>query len=189
LVAERKRQVLVTVALGGSALLPIAWFRLYPATLPLHVAKTIYTLDLVFWVLFTLTTTVIVFRGIMTASRVRANEIYGAIYVYLLVGVLFAQGYQLLLAVQPDALYFDAERFATPEPLGSGLAVRSVGELVYFSFVTLGTVGYGDITPASPLARAVCMTEELIGVMYVATMIARFVSIQTSGGPGGEETA
>jgi len=187
LVAERKRQVIATVALGAFALLPLAWFGLYPATLPLRLAKGIYTVDLVFWLLFTITTTLIVFRGIMTASRVRANEIYGAIYVYLLIGVFFAQGYQLLLAIQPDALYFEAERFGAPQSVGSGLLVRSPGDLVYFSFVSLGTVGSGDVTPASRLARAVSMVEGLIGVMYVATMIARFVSIQTSGGPGGEE--
>jgi hypothetical protein len=66
--------------------------------------------------------------------------------------------------------------------MASGLFIRGPGDLVYFSFITLATVGYGDITPATPAARAVTMIEVLVGVMYVATMIARFVSIQTGGG-------
>src|SRR5262245_13281933 len=189
LVAGRRRQVLVAVALGGFALLPVAWFRVCPGAFSLDVAKAIFTLDILFWILFTLTTGLIVFRGILTAFRIRANEIYGAIFVYLLIGVLFAQAYQLLITFELCALYFEPERFGTPQTLGSGLSVRSVGDIVYFSFVTLGTVGYGDVTPATPLARAVSMTEEIIGVMYVATMIARFVSIETSGRSGDEETA
>jgi hypothetical protein len=44
----------------------------------------------------------------------------------------------------------------------------------------LGTVGYGDVTPASPAARSLSLIEAVVGIMYVATMIARFVSIQTS---------
>jgi hypothetical protein len=184
LVSDRKLLVLLAVALGTSALLPLAWFSIHPGGLPPSLAKTIYMLDLLFWLLFTFTTVFIVFRGIMTAGRVRANEIYGAIYVYLLIGVLFAQGYQLLLAVQPDALFFEPGRFAAPPVTGSGLSIRGAGDLVYFSFVTLGTVGYGDATPASPLARSVSMVEEVIGIMYVATMIARFVSLQTADGVG-----
>ena len=44
----------------------------------------------------------------------------------------------------------------------------------------LGTVGYGDVTPAAPAARSLSLIEAVVGIMYVATMIARFVSIQTS---------
>jgi hypothetical protein len=116
----------------------------------------------------------------MTARVIHANEIYGAIYVYLLFGVLFAQGYQLLLFARPDAIYFDPGRFPAPDRLGTELVARGSGDLVYFSFVTLGTVGYGDATPASPGARAMSLVEEVLGVMYVATMIARFVSISSS---------
>jgi hypothetical protein len=190
IVTDRKRHVVLAVALGTLALLPLVWLSIYPVGLPVRLVKGTYTLDVLFWLLFTLTTTLIVLRDIMTARRVRANEIYGAIYVYLLIGALFAQGYQLLLAVQPDALHFEPGRFAEPQMMGSGLSIRGAGDLAYYSFITLGTVGFGDVTPASPLARSISMVEELIGVMYVATMLARFVSIQTSDGHGerrGEE--
>ena len=81
----------------------------------------------------------------------------------------------------PGAIYFDPGRF--PEPLvvrDNSLLTRGASDLLYYSFVTLGTVGYGDVTPSSPAARSLSLIEAVIGIMYVATMIARFVSIQTN---------
>ena len=60
---------------------------------------------------------------------------------------------------------------------GSGLA-----EWVYFSFVTLTTVGYGDIAPVTQGARSLAMLEALVGQLYPAVIIARLVSLQTSSG-------
>jgi uncharacterized protein (TIGR02246 family) len=104
-----------------------------------------------------------------------------------LIGVLFAAVYQLLLAGHPGALYFDPGRFPGPQVIGNRLYTRGAGDVLYYSFVTLGTVGYGDVTPSSPLARSLSLIEAVIGIMYVATMIARFVSIQTSGESRGAE--
>jgi Ion channel len=75
--------------------------------------------------------------------------------------------YLLLLAWQPSALYFDPGRFAAPQIIGDRLYTRSVGDILYYSFVTLGTVGYGDVTPSSPLARSLSLIEAVIGIMYV----------------------
>jgi hypothetical protein len=57
---------------------------------------------------------------------------------------------------------------------------RGAGDLLYYSFVTLSTVGYGDVTPASPAARSSSLIEAVVGIMYAAAMIARFISIQTN---------
>ncbi len=169
IVTERRLHVLLAAVLGAAALLPFAWFSIHPGALAPRLANGIYAANLVFWLLFTFYIVLIVFRG------------------YLLIGVLFAQAYQLLLAGYPDALYFDPGRFSAPQMIGSGLYTRGAGDLVYYSFVTLGTVGYGDVTPSSPLARSLSLIEAVIGIMYVATMIARFVSIQISGERRGAE--
>jgi len=175
---ERRRQLLLTALLGASALLPFAWFSIRPHTLAPNLAKGVYVLNLVLWLLFTFYVGLTTFRGIITARRIRGNEIYGAIYVYLLIGIMFAEVYQLLLAWHPSALYFDPGRFTATQVIGDRLYIRGAGDVLYYSFVTLGTVGYGDVTPSSPLARSVSLIEAVIGIMYVATMIARFVSIQ-----------
>jgi hypothetical protein len=178
---ERRSQLLLTTLLGASALLPFAWLSIHPDALTPSLAKGIYALNLVFWLLFTFYVGLMAFRGIITARCVRSNEIYGAIYVYLVIGVMFAEVYQLLLAWQAGALYFDPGRFGGPQVIGDRPYIRGAGDVLYYSFVTLTTVGYGDVTPSSPLARSLSLVEAVIGIMYVATMIARFVSIQTSG--------
>jgi hypothetical protein len=188
-VAERRRHLLLVAVLGASAFLPFAWFTIFRGGLFPRLVNGIYVLNLVVWLLFTICTALIIFRGIMTARRVRGNEIYGAIYVYLLIGVMFAQAYQLLLVWLPDALRFDPGLFAGPEAIGGGLRVRGPGDMLYYSFVTLGTFGYGDVTPSSPLARSLSLIEAIVGIMYVATMIARFVSIQISGDSRGSESS
>ena len=58
-----------------------------------------------------------------------------------------------------------------------------LADWIYFSFVTLTTVGYGDITPVALGARSLTMLEALVGQLYPAVIIARLVSLQTSSGP------
>ena len=188
IVIENRRQLLLAALLGISALLPFGWLVVEPEGISPSLVKAIYVSNLLFWLLLTLYIGIIVFRAIMSARLIRSNEIYGAIYVYLIIGVVFAEIYQLLLAWQPAAIYFDPGRFPPPLVITSNsLLTRGVGDLLYYSFVTLGTVGYGDVTPSSPPARSLSLIEAVIGIMYVATMIARFVSIQTSGEGRGAE--
>jgi voltage-gated potassium channel len=72
----------------------------------------------------------------------------------------------------PTALYFNPTNF-------KGLAPND-GDIFYYSFITLSTVGYGDVSPAAPIVRSVSVIEAIVGIMYVATMIARFVASHTN---------
>ena len=89
--------------------------------------------------------------------------------VYLLLGLIWMSAYKLLLRAVPGAIHF-----ASGEPsdlrLGHGLG--------YYSFVTLTTLGYGDITPVHPVARSLASGEALVGQLYPAILIARLVSMQ-----------
>jgi ion channel len=181
LLIGRKREMLVAVVLGASAFLPFAWINIHPDALSPPVRSTVYVVNLGVWLLFTVYTGLLAFRSIIAARHIRSNEIYGAIFLYLVIGILFAEVFQALLVWQPDALYFDPGRFPPlPESVNRPFT-HGAGDIIYYSFVTLGTVGYGDVTPASPVARSLSLIEAVTGIMYVATMIARFVSIQTSG--------
>jgi voltage-gated potassium channel len=110
----------------------------------------------------------LIFRDIMKAKRISGNEIYGAISVYLLVGVFFGMTYQIVLAFDPHAINFNPTNFKNLTP--------SDGDIFYYSLITLSTVGYGDVSPVAPIARSISMIEAILGVMYTATMIARFVA-------------
>lgn len=105
--------------------------------------------------------------GINVFARGHAlgDRVYGAIVLYLLIGLMCAFGYAMLDLLVPSA-------FAG----GSGHS-RVLSEWVYFSFVTLTTVGYGDITPVARAARSLAMLEALAGQLYPAIIIARIVSL------------
>ncbi len=107
-----------------------------------------------------------VFReGPVTGHRIR-----GAIVVYLLVGGIFALLYQMVALTVPQA-------FRLPE----GVAVADLDalqqQLTYFSFITLTTTGYGDITAVHPVARTIVMLEALVGQLYPAIVLAWLVSL------------
>ena len=102
------------------------------------------------------------------ADRVDAELLCGAVGAYLLLGVFWAQTYEIVSFAVPAA-------FTQPDG-----AVPSQGALLYFSFTTLTTTGYGDITAINPVVRMWSIFEAIIGTMYNATVIARLVSLYGS---------
>ncbi len=99
------------------------------------------------------------------AGPVTTHRIQGGIAAYLLLGVVWAEAYGLVASVYPGAF--------------SGTLGDTVGQRrwIYFSFVTLCTVGYGDIVPVHPAARSLAMLEAVTGPLYIAILLARLVSL------------
>jgi hypothetical protein len=102
--------------------------------------------------------------GLLRAVEVDARTIARAICSYLLLGAAWTQLYLPLANEQPDA-------FRGLATAGAGHA-EMVTDLFYFSFVTLTTLGYGDIAPVSPLARSLATLEALTGTLFLAVLIA-----------------
>lgn len=109
------------------------------------------------------------FRG----RRPTVDGIFAMVVAYLLIAVVFAEVYFLVLVWSPEALHL-----SVPPELRTPRELR--GDLMYFSLVTLSTVGYGDILPVSPLARALATLEALTGQFYVAVVVAMFVTKYTA---------
>ncbi len=101
-------------------------------------------------------------------ERSQLDKIYGAASVYLLMGVAWASAYALVYAAHPASFYIDPARI----PAG----VLSFNDLLHFSFVTLTTLGYGDITPVSAPAKSLSSVEAVCGVLYIAILVARLVA-------------
>lgn len=104
-------------------------------------------------------------------GHINANRLLGAIAVYLLIGLNWAVVYMAVLEVSPAAF--------------NGITVAdawgySFNEFVYFSYVSLTTLGYGDISPASPVARFLVYLEALTGQLYLAIMVAGLVGVGIS---------
>jgi len=117
----------------------------------------------------------VLLNQVFRAGPVTAHRVRGAVAVYLLIGLTWAFIYQLIALVIPGAMSFPASMAAQPgEP-------EYESSLTYFSFVTMTTLGYGDIVPVSPVARVFVIMEALIGQLYPATLLARLVSLEISG--------
>jgi hypothetical protein len=103
-----------------------------------------------------------VFLGIRTHGRVTLQAAFGALCVYLLVGMLFAFTFGAIAVLQHGALFTDG-------------IDGDLQDHLYFSFITLTTVGYGDLAPVGDLARSLAILEALIGQLYLVTVIGVIV--------------
>ena len=149
----------VVVGAIGVAVRWLAWW--YPALLlarePTGLAAIVLMIAILLVKVFQ--------RGPISGSRIQ-----GAIAVYLLLGLCWANGYAILSRHHPGS--FTA---AVRQP-------STVAAWTYFSFTTLTTVGYGDVVPSSPVARMMAMGEAVAGQLYLAVLLARLVALQVSGG-------
>ncbi len=110
-------------------------------------------------------------RKLFTAPRVTLNTLLRAMSVYLLLATAFAAVYGIIAREHPDA-------FRAAEGVFSGPAgTMNWADVLYFSFATLTTLGYGDITPTAPVARMVVSFEAVIGPLYLAIVVARLVAL------------
>ena len=111
-------------------------------------------------------TIVELFKEIFKTKIIDSHIISSAISIYVLVGIFWYLLFMFLLMIDPDS--FDIRNF-NPEMVSI--------DMIYFSFTTLTTLGYGDITPVSYTAKMWSITEAMMGVMFLAVMISRVVSL------------
>jgi voltage-gated potassium channel len=117
--------------------------------------------------LFYLLTTILALRALMYGNEINTNKILGSICVYLLVGVSWAILYYFEFELNSEA--FHGLDKTNPDDI--------MLDLLYYSYVTLSTLGYGDITPVSPIARTLAYIEALFGQFYIAILVAGFVGM------------
>ena len=117
----------------------------------------------------------LVLSRVFQAGPITRQRIEGAVAGYLLFGLMWAEVYQFVAALKPGAFQFPTS--------GVGESDR-FSPLLYFSFITLTTLGYGDIVPIHPVARSLAMAEALMGQLYPAILIARLVSMELSSRSG-----
>jgi hypothetical protein len=104
------------------------------------------------------------------------HRLVGAITVYLMLGLVGGFGYSLIELRKPGSIHLP-DLGAAEEAVE---AVDPTRDLIYFSFVTLSTLGYGDVTPKSQSARTLATIEALIGQIYLVTLIAHLVSLRVA---------
>jgi hypothetical protein len=97
------------------------------------------------------------------------HRVMGGVAAYLLIGLTWAFGYKLLMEVRPDAIHF--------QTFAGGIPTAEPSRLIYFSFCTLTSVGYGDAYPVHRIARSLATAEALVGQLYPSVLIATLVGM------------
>jgi Ion channel len=120
------------------------------------------------WLILAFTLGWVVARQVFAAGRVTYHRIIGAILLYLLIALSFVALFVLVGQLIPKAF--------------SGITINDstalASNLIYFSFVTLTSTGYGDVVPVHPIARSLCNLESIIGQLYPAILLARLVTLE-----------
>lgn len=130
-----------------------------------NIQETELSLILIFisasiYAIFLAATIIILMRNMFKSHRITPDIIVGGICIYLIIGILWTIFFTLLVDVDADAVVH-----------------KGVQSLYYFSFTTLTTLGYGDIVPASALARVLTTMEAIAGQIYLTIFVARLVGL------------
>ena len=119
------------------------------------------------WLIMSVVLIFVVGRTVFAPGRVNYHRIVGAILVYLSIATTFTFVGLRLPKAFSGMLFEDSPALAS--------------NVIYFSFVTLTSTGYGDIVPVHPVARSLCNLETILGQLYPATLLARLVSLEIEG--------
>ena len=163
----RSRAALTLWATLGLCTAVVGWVRLGTSS------PWVSVLGLSMWIVFLGMLAAAILTRVFDEGKITFHRIQGAVAAYLLLGVIWSGCYRLVIVVDPGA--FNLPSFADEGTLMS--------RLVYFSFATLTTVGYGDVTAVDTAARSLAILEALIGQLFPAVLIARLVSMEVSHRP------
>ena len=123
------------------------------------------------WLSIVCTVGFVVARKVFGPGPVTYHRIVGAVLLYMLIAMAFVSLFTVVGLWVPNA--FNGMALEDNQKMSSNL--------IYFSFVTLTSTGYGDIFPVHPVARSLCNLETIIGQLYPATLLARLVTLEIEG--------
>jgi hypothetical protein len=135
--------------------------------LPKADASLLSTLSIALSFVFDVVIIVVLFRRVFAAEHPTSETVFGALCIYLLVGFSFAGAYEMIAAFQPNAFYLDAQTNLHTVP--------NRFDFVYYSFSSITSLGAAGITPVSYQVRAVSILEAILGILYLAVLIARLM--------------
>ena len=164
-VADSKRVLVIAIVLAIPAIAGRWMNHFRPDLVPPHVFLTAGLILIAFVVANLL-------RFVLRAPSVNADVLCASISAYLMLGLMWTLAYWLVDQLTPGGAF----------SFNTNAGTRSINGFTgfYFSFITLSTVGYGDITPVSRIARWLAAMEAMTGLLYVAVLIARLVALYSS---------
>ncbi len=167
-VANSHQRVVFAIAgfLGAAAIGGLVAAAVFDSA-PIQIAANTLSLGLLGF------TTLVMLNSLIQADNVSGDTIVGGICVYLLIGLCFTMAFLIFTELAPGAFVAGGEAIEISAADPSDHATK----LLYFSFVTLTTLGYGDITPNGDLAQMFAVAEALVGQLYLTIFVARMVAL------------
>ena len=170
IIANRERRGLTISGIVVAAItLPLNW-----ATIFFH-SPLLTILAYSSGIVFLGMTAAMILVSVLRDHLATMQAVFGAICVYLLIGLTWALMYSALEYAQADA-FFIPERTIVRRSI-DGREMTSYSQMVYFSFVTMSTLGYGDMIPRTPVAQTMTWMQSVLGQLYLAVLVARLVSV------------
>ncbi len=162
-ISDSKRPLVLASVLLGIAALIVNW-----SGGVLNIDSETGVLLLLLYVIFFTIITIISLATTLKNQQVTENTLYGAVCTYLLIGLTASFIYQLIFALNPQSF------------MQTTASLVDNTHFIYYSFVTLTTLGYGDTTPTSSIAQLVSWVEAVTGQVYLTMLIAELVGAYIS---------
>ncbi len=151
-------------------ILVVAWISALSLNYLYHRTDSLLAIAYLSGIVLLVFNAAVILSHVLRETDVTANTIYGALCVFMLMALAWALVYSLLELLQPGSFNF-------PDLSAQGHHFI-LSRLIYYSYVTITTVGYGDITPKSFPARNLSNVEAIMGQIYMTVLVARLVSLQ-----------
>lgn len=119
---------------------------------------------------------IVITRNILSEQQVTFDVIIGGACVYMILGLVWANLFTLLAFIQPNAFGGIGVQAEILREQSSWFSADNA-DLIYFSFTTLSTLGYGDIVPSSHATRSLAALEAILGQLYLTVLVARLVGL------------
>ncbi|MCY4378271.1 MAG: potassium channel family protein [Candidatus Dadabacteria bacterium] len=113
---------------------------------------------------------VLLVRMVINSDEITSNTLYGAVCIYLLLGLMWATLYGFINEIFPGSIFSGM----LPDAYHHH---KEINEFIYFSYTTLTTLGYGDITSVTPVGRLIAVFEAMTGQLFLAFLVARLISV------------
>ena len=167
-IANRHRKLIFRTSLVIAAVaIPLTWAAF--ATRAIEVSLSQFAVV----VLFCGFTAGLILSAVLREYLGAIQAVLGAICVYLLIGLAWATVYAAIDRIEPQSFDFNNHRTTTTT---GGQTYTDFSQMVYFSFVTMSTLGFGDVSPKTPIAESATWIQSVVGQLYIAILIARLVT-------------
>ena len=168
--SHRRLPTLVTFVIGLANVGATFWTGIETEPTTLSIAASRLT-----GVLFVGTVGSFLLREVWQENHVTLDTIAGAITVYVLIGIGWTHIYSLIETLEPGSFFMPL--IDSAESLETRKHVGAYPNLLFFSFVTLTTLGYGDTLPTTASAKGFAIAEAIAGPLFLATLMARLVGL------------